>query len=120
MDSTRLADYQARAAAMLPDTLDIVRTTRVADGSLGQTETEATPLAAVACRVIEVASGTTDREYESMGMMRGEGTHVVRVPVATDVRSADVLVWNGHRLAVSRVMARSMATVLSIACTEVT
>jgi hypothetical protein len=55
-----------------------------------------------------------------MGMMRGEGTHLVRVPVATDVQSSDVLEWSGHRLAVSRIMARSMATVLSIACTEVT
>ena len=120
MDSDRLATYRERAEAIaLPDTLDIERVTRAPDGSLGQTETTATAASGVACRVLEMGEGRSDREGEFAGMMRAEGTHMVRVPIDTDIRQADVLVWGGHRLEVSKVMHRSLATLLSVMCTEV-
>ena len=103
----------------MPDTLSIERATRASDGSLGQTETIATVATDVPCRVLELGEGRSDREYELAGMMRGEGSHVVRVPVATEVLKSDVLVWSGRRLSVSRVMHRSLATVRSIVCMEV-
>lgn len=119
MIAPRLAYYQARAEAALPDTLSIERVTRVSDGSLGQTETIATVAADVPCRVLELGEGRSDREFDLAGMMRGEGSHVVRVPMATEVLTSDVLVWTGRRLSVSRVLHRSLSTVLSIVCMEV-
>ena len=120
MDSTRLAHYRERAEAALPDTLGVVRLTRESDGGLGYTEVWVTVEVDVPCRVAEVGTGRSDYEFEMAGMFRGDGTLMVRVPIGTDVVATDRLIWNGHTLEVSRVLALSLGTVQSLACTEIT
>lgn len=119
MDSTRLAHYRERAEAALPDTLGVVRRTSESDGGLGYTEVWATVEVDVPCRVLELGEGRADREAELAGMVRAEGSHIVRVPIGTEVIDSDRLVWDGRTLEVSKVLHRSLATVLSLVCMEV-
>jgi head-tail adaptor len=119
MDSTRLAHYRERAEAALPDTLGVVRSTSESDGGLGYTEVWATVEVDVPCRVLELGEGRADREAELAGMIRAEGSHVVRVPLGTDVTASDRLIWNGRTLEVSKPLNRSLATVQSLVCMEV-
>lgn len=119
MDATRLAAYQSRATAKLPDVCDIERPTRTRAG-LDTVEAPATVAAGVRCRVYELGEGRGEREAELGGAMRSEGSHVVRLPVGTDVRHKDVIVWGGRRLTVQRALHRSYATTLTVLCMEVT
>jgi hypothetical protein len=117
--TTRLAHYQQRAAAKLPDRLDIERVTLTPDGSLGQIETLTIVASNVPCRVLELGEGRSDRELEIAGQIRSEGSHAVRLPIETDVRDSDILIWREHRLLVSRALDRSLSTLLTVVCMEV-
>ena len=120
LDSAELASYRAAMEAELTDTLDVVRTAgpgfvAIVPGA----PSESVAHANVKCAVDSIPA-TRAGEVTIAGGTRVQATHVVLVPVGTDINPAtDSLRWGTHRLMVGLLSDRTNALLDSYTCSEV-
>lgn len=98
LTATELADMRQAILEALPDTGQVTRPTRAADGLGGQTVTYTTAIAAVACRLSLPTGGTPGISQLGKEIAERLGNRTIFVasfPYNTDVRDGDRLAVNG-------------------------
>ena len=84
----QIARMQATAEASMPDTVKILRDTKVYDGGGGY-HTEYVELATVSCTIGLPLGGESDERNKSRAQVQDDLLHTIRMPAETDVQATD-------------------------------
>lgn len=114
-----LCALRTEAEAAMTDTCTVMRPTEARGSAGGITKTYALQ-GTLKCRVRSGAGvGTGAREQVLAARLSGVAIFTVSVPVGSDVRDDDRLVWQGRTLEVHGVLAGTNATAWPCVCSEV-
>jgi len=109
LTAAELASMRATAAAALPGTCSVQRSTRTPDGMGGYSD-DFDEVASVACRIAPLGSGG----QEAIIAQKLEGVSLCRVivPQGTDVQESDRLLADGRLFEVVGTLARTWESAL--------
>lgn len=115
LSERELCTLRAEAEASMSDTCTVMRPAETRGDAGGVTKTYALQ-GTLRCRV---RGGTGAREQLLASRMTGVAVFTVGVPVGSDVRKDDRLIWQERTLEIHGVMASTNATALACVCSEV-
>lgn len=119
LSDRELCALRQEAEASLTDTCTVMRPTETRGDAGGVTKTYGLQ-GTLPCRVRRGSSvGTGAREQMLAARLTGVAIFTVNVPVGSDVRNDDRLIWQGRTFEVHGVLGSTNATTLSCVCSEV-